>query len=1145
MLKRLLPAIAIAVLALQFAGAAEPVDIAFDRVPLVDALDQIQKASGIRLAYSQELVADAKPVTLKAENEPVDEVLHRILRPRGLEFIYTGEDVAAIVPAGSDMGMAKMAGRAIRTFVRLAKKLEAAEQHGDEVKVPGWTDADDRALAEGLVDFFSAMYYFDVERPKYRQDAKSAAGMVERMLAAYDADVRAGVVLPFEARAVRRYGLSDRDVEQIKEGVTRLTRDDDPIIRGCGLYVLACMKDLLGRDWERLVTNAFAQGKRDPAPEVRFAAAAVCSFERPTESMRSGLEELRSDASAAVRLFASRAVLLEKKRSASPAALRKMTVGLLTDKNPVAGSLGAYLRKVAVGLLTDKNPAARSLGLYFLCATFERDLAKMQEALKTLDVGKDPWLKVLADAFLPLMERGRAPSLDPWIKLTTSDKRSHQALGLGAASLVFRAIESSRRAARASEAADEWEAPDLTPFTKLSDATYLPARFVGIVMNGMMAGEDAEARILRAVKSDDEIDRIAGLFACSVRRDPQGKPKALSPELRKAVQAAFRAPSFAEYARAAIAIGRDLPFDDLLAFLREEAIRNPESVSTNLLLKVVCARWDVGTGSKEGTRRTRQMMLWDALHESKDASLQIFFFMKGRLWLAGNPPLVLCMIYDLEPRAFVAFVSTWYWIEYPRSEELLRAILHRVGQMYGSPDPAARALAVEVIAKFMTWRPYWRFYGPEIRKNNPYIMLGACVREGATGEEIAAGLQLLERIVGNWGPMACNEVKWPDMPRSAQEATVRALGYANDETYGPRVAAILGYLFAMHELAGLANDPELERAMAEAHRKIMEGGRPEEQIVVLCGEARSRDEAIGRAAVAELEKRLMKGAVPIGLQQEVLLSFQGHRLLDSHRFKEYLMKRLSDPEDPARLRRIAFYLLGRSPDQMSMLIETLTEVAKAERPAFDFGSPLNSFVHKEILTRRRKGQPNPPWVQKAAELGLMVAKSPEPSDYERACGLSVYAAAFGEKAAETIEAFVQDDEADVKLRAAAAWALPEARPDTKLYGLLAAKYDTLPRKLIKAIAESAARSPMVPDAEAFVIRFLKDADNHKDCLRLFMGFEAQQDAHMHCFSVFSAFGLFELPLPPKLRACLEDLRNDPRLGRHIDSEIRRFEREQE
>ncbi|NQT21782.1 MAG: STN domain-containing protein, partial [Planctomycetes bacterium] len=133
-----------------------PVTIDLKDAPLPDALKQIEQQSGLRLAYDQELIEKAEPVTLKVENMPAGEVLRRILRPRGLEYIQTSRTMLAIVPADSDMGMAKMAGRAIRTFARLAKKLEAAEQHGDEVKVPGWTDADDRALAEGLMDFLGA-----------------------------------------------------------------------------------------------------------------------------------------------------------------------------------------------------------------------------------------------------------------------------------------------------------------------------------------------------------------------------------------------------------------------------------------------------------------------------------------------------------------------------------------------------------------------------------------------------------------------------------------------------------------------------------------------------------------------------------------------------------------------------------------------------------------------------------------------------------------------------------------------------------------------------------------------------------------------------------------------------------------------------
>jgi len=52
------------------AQGVHPITIDLKDASLVDALDQVQKASGIRLAYSQELVADAKPRRVSPWNAP-------------------------------------------------------------------------------------------------------------------------------------------------------------------------------------------------------------------------------------------------------------------------------------------------------------------------------------------------------------------------------------------------------------------------------------------------------------------------------------------------------------------------------------------------------------------------------------------------------------------------------------------------------------------------------------------------------------------------------------------------------------------------------------------------------------------------------------------------------------------------------------------------------------------------------------------------------------------------------------------------------------------------------------------------------------------------------------------------------------------
>jgi len=933
---------AIALILMAFLLAAVPVHAASDvppitidltDVPLAEALDQIQQTSGIRIAYSPELIANTKPVTLKTDNEPVDEVLHRILRPNGLEFIYTGENVAAIVRADSDMGMAKMVGRALRTFFQLEEKLEAAEQHGDEVRVPGWTDADDRALAEAYIDLMSAQLYFAKTVDHSAFGASPWLDETGRAMKAYDRDVRAGGGLPLAVGAQYGGGLTREDVERFKNVAMAMMKDTDPVVRDCWLFALVIIKSFVRDEWVPLITSAVAEAEKDFAPEVRSATALLHAFIRRGKSMHSAAEELAK-------------------------------------------------------------------------------------------------------------------------------------------------------------------------------------------------GNNAEARILRALQSDDEIDRIVGLLACSVRWRRQ--EEALSPELCNAVRAAFSSPTFAESATAVQFMGRTLPFDDLMTIFQEEAMLKPESMSTRLLLMAVWARRVDVPDVNEETRAQRQLMLWDALHESKSSSLQILFLKRAAWSILNNQPLLLCVIYDSEPQAFCTLLSEKTFMGPLRSEELGRAILHRVGLMRGSADPALRVMAVKVTAAFARGDPY-RLDAPEIKgdlMSRAGPMLGACFREGAADEETAAGFQLLEGLLGSRGPMALGKLEWSGIPHSGQEAVIRALGYANGKMHGAQAAELLSALFQHDKRAELANSPELQRAMVHARRKIMEAGRTHDQIVVLCGVAMTGEEALARPAVIELEQRLVEGAVPANLQKKVLISLQRRPPLISLGFREYLMKRLSDPEEPAELRLEALGVLGRCPDQMAPVIDALREVAKAEQPAFTFASQFRHLVDNEMQRLKKEGEAAPPWARDAADLGLMLANDPKQTMGQRQGGLELYAAAAGEEGSETIEAFVRDEKADVELRMTAAVQLEHTSPETRLYGALAPEYDTLDRLVRAGLLWSASQSPKAPGAEAFIIKYLKG-----------------EEAKVVGASLTILWSM-RLPLTPKLKAALLALENDPRVGPEIPGIIQRLERNQ-
>ncbi|HUW30285.1 MAG TPA: hypothetical protein VM223_01595 [Planctomycetota bacterium] len=541
-------------------------------VPLSSALTRLQDASGLHLAFAADLVRDAEPVTLSAKDEPVDSVLLRILRPRGLECIYTGETMAAIVRADSDVGMAKMAGRAVRIIAGLEGKLEKAVQVGDEVRVPEWEDGDDRALAEGILDVCASLYFFGNDRAK-----GDAPVDLARLLTAYDGDVRAGAFAPAGTGILPGSShprlTAPGGPAALEPAIRRLLGDPDPVVRGSGIMVVSGLNVASPGDWEPLLREAVAAGAKDPAPGVRFAAALAANVAaRPgkTGGFDDLLIALRPDSCAAVR-------------------------GAAWARWPSHPWQQADAEKAAQEFIkafdAEKNPILRSVGALVACSTWEGDAGRIRQLMSSPAVAGDPWLKLSVDLFascaLPDSDepaRGSAADAgngsDPGnnalgrvVELMASGKRSHQALG----ALAFSYAE--RRPRRG---------PDLSRIAALVDSDNVYVRFAAIVANGLCADDAGEARLLKALQSKDELDRMAALSVYALGRPGAGKDAAPSPNadaLEKALLAAWRSPRYAESMLAAAALPRFSSFARAIAAFQDEVRRNPRSARARGMLE--------------------------------------------------------------------------------------------------------------------------------------------------------------------------------------------------------------------------------------------------------------------------------------------------------------------------------------------------------------------------------------------------------------------------------------------------------------------------------------------------------------------------------------------------------------------------------
>ncbi|HUW35561.1 MAG TPA: hypothetical protein VM223_28455, partial [Planctomycetota bacterium] len=463
------------------------ITIDLNAVPLRTALTRLQDASGLHLAFSDDVVRDAEPVTLSAKDEPIDAVLLRILRPRGLECIYTGETMAAIVRAGSDMGMAKTAGRAIRVLARLARKIESAKQVGDEIVMPEWKDEDDRALAEAYVELDCVQDYF-ARRLQNDSISDKDIDEAQRSLECHDPEVRIGLTATYSY--FRMDEQPPWDPERVAASVAKMAADPDPLVRAAAVIVKAGWSTY--RPWcpdssqaaaegdaDALVLGkpemnyyADARGKEDDlrawatdsAPEVRFAAAICFSGYRYYRFTDAILDILRRDACAAVRAAAwPRPWPVSPLRPDLDPKLREQQFAALghglRDPNPIVRAI--VVERMATMLQEDSDKVLAIYGRDQPASHFDEllkaDREKMQAVLRAEDADHDPWVALAAEAFLArraavwhtrltwksrvtdrnwvtpevVNERNAAAGLIA-IRLLGSGKRSHQLLGCAA-----------------------------------------------------------------------------------------------------------------------------------------------------------------------------------------------------------------------------------------------------------------------------------------------------------------------------------------------------------------------------------------------------------------------------------------------------------------------------------------------------------------------------------------------------------------------------------------------------------------------------------------------------------------------------------------------------------------------------------------
>ncbi|HUW34572.1 MAG TPA: STN domain-containing protein [Planctomycetota bacterium] len=1087
----LLPLLATLLLTTHVAAGERMVSLDLRGTPLPAALTRLQDPSGLHLAFSNDLVRDAKPVTLSAKDESVDAVLLRILRPRGLEVIYTGETMAAIVRADSDIGIAKAAGRALRTLARLEKKLEEAVQVGDEVRVPGWTDGDDRALMESIVDISGAASFFSQRR---RERGKQPDLL--RLLNSFDNDVRVGTCCAAAATWPPESRSPD-ELAELEAAVLRAIREPDPTIRATGIYVARSLLVIDGDRWLAVARVGLTAGANDPAPEPRFAATFMTDSSRRLDPQETLLALLRRDANPAVRCAARLHWLHQRQSGAWTGAASKdeLRTAVVEETHPITNSL-----VVLLGLsLWERNPDG------------------LAELYSAPEVQGNAWLKLSADVASAIWERYRARGdqkviIGMIMPLLASGKRSHQLVA------CFGGLRSMPDLMQPKL--------DLTKVAALAESPDLLTRIIGIVACGTMGNDAGNARMLTALQSDDGLDRVPGLLGCANSMGIMAAPESAS-KLKNELFAAMKSPSFPERILAATCLRQYVSLEELTRMLQDEVRRDPGGGHAKLLLRIIHKHPALQPTDESAPP---VMALLDAVLESRSEELQMLFAVELSRSRPSNKAALLAFICDCEPGALAGLTT----ITPPvlREEWAVRALLERLKALSAQDEPAAGLTIAKTVAGLWSMGhspPIDRSFIPpnDAAKVKEFMttllelagrVLESCVLQDSTPEQFAAGCDLVLAIFGkNMVPMAAPT--WMDLPVSVRAAAVRIVG-STDPALGATVAAVLGACYS----CGAGADVECAAVLDAALRRIMAANRPSDQAVVLCGMTTARDSKVGDPASAEIRKRLMAGAVPDRIAATRALCNPRQPMPDD--FARFALNSLTDQAEDVDFRQAVLEMLMNHTGVWNELTDTLETLSKTDSAEIwaPFLSLLGHKIAWESAHLKYKNQPVPAWAAKAAELGALIMNDSTRPTSEREQGMSLYIQIAGPAAASALGRIALDPKDDPKLRTYAMRSVPYSCPESDIFAKLAEQYAALPKEMRASIWQTISHAPNAPGAEALLIRFLKDRE---------MGEHRT-----------TALASLQFPATPALIAALKELERDPQIAHEAQEAIHRLRPEE-
>lgn len=1062
----------------------------WQKVPLKKVLKELEGKTGLRFAYAETRVGAAAPVTLKVAGQPASRILRRVLRPRGFEVVLSRKGLAAVIDADGDMGSAKAFGRGLRTFVRLEKKVEGARQTGDEIQIPGWTDEDDQALAEALIDFLCPLVYFG----SYRQRQPRDMDLAERMASSYDPDVRAGTVCLLFENLDRRPSEREERVEAVFQ---RMLADADPIVRSCAIFEGV---QWLKREPDRL-KSILLEAWRHKTPEVRFAVALVCAIQPEFRQKRSiAADTLTADSSAAVRFmgYVADAVSLARSRS----QVRGPTGGMTVKK---AGN-EEVSRSPDSNALKDRNPIVRTLGigLVLLAGRKTPDLTK--SVFSTLEATGDPWLKAVWSLVAPAMSGKNIEGFNAARDLMLSSKVSHQILGCAAMSVLSTALQTAERFEK------KRPRPKPVPgeLPNLLDSRNLWVRSTALMICSALEPQKTTSHLMAALKSD-EVDRYAALISCMTGR------RKLTPKMKEVLLPSSRVISWAEGGLIAEVLKSGLSGRELMDTLIAEIKRDPDSQRVNGILHATRYHSHFSDMTKS---LSEYMRVTDAVLAADNVDLERKLIRAwGRNGWHGRGEVVLKLIEKGNPEILAAAGVDFGRVHFlgGKENQALNAIHRRVRGLLASGDRDQERLAAAIIPRLFANSRVTYIYGRDTVLQKERVAITREILEthlDGEAHQFESAALLLSATMLHFAPRGQyrREGKEEPLPDYLRHACIKCLSCVNQPDKGAAALGILRQLidycdnhgkslfrsYLKRERQGenvivqrviLGNSrrkpvsadlrarrfgPELVKAIEVATESVLKSGSKADRLALRMTQASMGQ----KAAVDALANSLMDSALERGKRMDVLRILTDWPERQADRFVTWLLSRTESTDEEPAFKAKLIHALARHPKHLPRALGATRTLLKEDvnnrivADVFWGLQYLAQFGAKERPIAARR----PAWHSKLAAFGAEVVADNALKATMRRNGATLLKQYAGPREAALVETLVMDESLSVEMQSEIASALHTAVPETRLYEKLLSKYAQLAKPLRKRFALSAAQSPRAPKAEAFLLAALTDPE---------------------------------------------------------------------